>query len=174
MSDHPPKRGRFYKRPKVHAGFLKAWGTNGLSERVMKRIKSIFETPGTPALQSASSSSFLSEAIVLKWRRGLPETRRALSCCLAGVKLKDMRVHLTGHSLGGRRFIHNIESSTIQLAQSFLSLIESHMLNSVGDCFCQEEIDFRTGVPQFYLLSSKPVSELHMTRVVKSLCRRSG
>lgn len=46
MSDHPPKRGRFYKRPKVHAGFLKAWRANGLDRRVMNRIKAIFKTPG--------------------------------------------------------------------------------------------------------------------------------
>lgn len=50
MSDHPPKRGRFYKRPKVHAGFLKAWRANGLDRRVMNRVKAIFKTPGSALL----------------------------------------------------------------------------------------------------------------------------
>jgi hypothetical protein len=40
---HPPKRGAFWRRPRVHIGFLKSWTRAGLNCRVKERILQIFK-----------------------------------------------------------------------------------------------------------------------------------
>lgn len=37
-------RGPWYKRPKVHSGFDKAWRNNGFNQRVMIKIEDLFNT----------------------------------------------------------------------------------------------------------------------------------
>ena len=41
---HPPKRGAFWRRPRVHIGFHKSWTRNGLNLRVKQRIVEIFKS----------------------------------------------------------------------------------------------------------------------------------
>ena len=38
---HPPKRGRYGRRPLVHSGFNKSWTTNGFNRRVVERVLQI-------------------------------------------------------------------------------------------------------------------------------------
>ena len=40
---HPPKRGAFWRRPRVHIGFFKSWTRNNLNLRVKERILQIFK-----------------------------------------------------------------------------------------------------------------------------------
>lgn len=40
---HKPKRGKMWRRPKVHSGFDKAWRNKQLSERVLGKIQELFE-----------------------------------------------------------------------------------------------------------------------------------
>ncbi|KAK9902208.1 hypothetical protein WJX75_007799 [Coccomyxa subellipsoidea] len=42
---HPPKRGRWGRRPLVHVGFLKSWTQNGLDIRLIARIREIIQGP---------------------------------------------------------------------------------------------------------------------------------
>jgi len=41
---HPPVRGTYLSRPKVHRGFLRAWTSNGLDKRVLECIQNILKT----------------------------------------------------------------------------------------------------------------------------------
>ena len=41
---HPPKRGRWGRRPLVHTGFLKSWTRNGLNASALDRLFQILRT----------------------------------------------------------------------------------------------------------------------------------
>ena len=43
-TNHYPKRNNWFRRPKIHTGFDKAWRNNGLNEKVLDKIRELFLT----------------------------------------------------------------------------------------------------------------------------------
>lgn len=41
-TDHLPRRGTFWRRPKIHSGFSKAWRNNGLNDTIFNKLKELF------------------------------------------------------------------------------------------------------------------------------------
>ena len=46
QTEHPPRRGSWFTRPRVHIGFHRSWTTNDLNRRVKTRIVEILKSGG--------------------------------------------------------------------------------------------------------------------------------
>ena len=46
QTEHPPRRGSWFTRPRVHIGFHRSWTTNDLNRRVKARIVEILKSGG--------------------------------------------------------------------------------------------------------------------------------